>query len=401
MGASVAPRIKTKNNGILATHKTRKKVKRLNGNSIQSFFTSSNGRHNLKLDENIYNCLNIESTNKKPPKQLPKENRTSKPPPLVVTDQQSKIDKILLENGINKFNLKIMTIGTKVILDNSEDYDKISTHLNNAKIDHFSYASKDKKLRKVVLSGLPVMDIELIKSELNSLNIQPELIIQMKTRNPNPHRALYLIHINSQQITFADLQNIKSISRTIVRWSQYRPKHNGPTQCRNCAMYGHGTSNCHRKPTCSLCANTEHNQSSCPLNNLPQDASPMYKCSYCVKNNLQNVNHKANDPKCPARMAYSNARRNVATRQVDEKSKQSARQQYNVPMIPAPSPPPITRSFRDAVTQGSTSPVTENEDLFTTTQLLQIFTNAVHDIKKCRTKLDQIQVITNLLSYVV
>lgn len=299
-----------------------------------------------------------------------------------------------------------MSIGTKVFLDNDNDFTLISNHLKENSIEHFSYAPKDKKLCKVVLSGLPVVSIDTIREELKSLNIQPELIIQMKTKNPSPHRALYLIHFNSKDITFADLQNIKSISHTIVKWSLFRTKSNGTTQCRNCTMYGHGTRNCHRKPKCSLCAGSDHNQSDCPLSKLPPDAAPIYKCTYCVSKGLQNVNHRASDPNCPAKTAYLNARKNSAARQGNNNAKQATNQQRKaMEMIPASAPPPLTQTFRDVVTSHANTPESAsndvNEDLFTTTQLLQIFTNAIHDIKKCRTKLEQIQVITNLLSHVL
>lgn len=38
-----------------------------------------------------------------------------------------------------------------------------------------------------------------------------------------------------------------------------------------------------------------------------------------------------------------------------------------------------------------------NEESFSTADLFKIFTNAIQDIKSCRTKLDQIQVFANLI----
>lgn len=408
MGKSKATVRKQSSSEKLGLPISKKKVKRLNAKAAQPIITT----HNLN-DDNIYNILNVEKTARNKQKQNEQTgSKPTKPPPLIVTDKNCKIDNILSENGINDFNFKFMSIGTKVFVENDNDFDKISAHLKANNIDHFTYASKDTKVCKVVLSGLPELPIETVKADLASLNIQPELIIQMTTRIRNPHRALYLLHLNGNEIKFQDLQKVRAICHTIVRWSLFKPKFKGPTQCRNCTMYGHGTRNCNRKPTCTLCASNEHNQSDCPLSKLPKDSPPVYKCSYCISNKLQPTNHRANDPNCPARNAYVNARKSVASKQVNKNADKAKTTNWNstqmIPaqMIPAPIPPPLQRSFKDVVAsnmnnQQDTVNNSTNDELFTTTELFKIFASAIEQIRSCKTKLDQIQVITNLLSYVV
>ncbi|KAG4071983.1 hypothetical protein HA402_016223 [Bradysia odoriphaga] len=335
--------------------------------------------------------------------------KTPRPQPLIITDKNCKIDTILPEIGIVNFNCKMMSIGTKVFVNDDNDFNKISSHLKANNIDHFTYAAKDKKICKVVLSGLPVLPIELLKSDLAQLNIQPEQIVQMTTKIQSPHRALYLIHLNGNETTFQDVQKIKSICHTIVKWSMFKPRFKGPTQCRNCGMYGHGTRNCHRKPCCVLCASNEHNQYDCPLTRLPKDSSPVYKCSYCINNKHQPTNHRADDQNCPARKVYTDARKNTAPKQ-DRFSKKvitdSSMNQKAHQSLPAPIPPPLQRSFRDVVaTAENVQPNIEisssSEELFTTAELFRIFTNAIDQIRNCKSKLDQIQVISNLLCHVV
>lgn len=387
-----------------------KKVKKLNDKTLKSFFTTE---HNLKYDENIYKCLDVESTKVKKKvtsQQPPKENKPHKPPPLIVTDKNCKMDKILCESGITKFNLKMLSIGTKIFLDSDNDLVKISNLLKQNNVEHFSYAPKDQKTYKVVLAGLPEIPVKLIEEELQSLNIRPEQVIQMTIKNPNPHRALYLIHLNGKENTFQDIQKIKSICHTLVKWSKYQPKSRGPTQCRNCTMYGHGTRNCFRKTACTLCASTEHSQQNCHLNNLSKESSPVYKCSYCSRNNLQSTNHRANDINCPGRKVYIEARTNSFQRQKNHTNQPRTSQRKNQERFaPAPNPPPLIRSFKDVVAnseqtetaKANTNNYDNNSDLFSTAELLKIFMKAVEEIRNCKTKLDQIQVITNLLSHVV
>lgn len=234
----------------------------------------------------------------------------------------------------------------------------------------------------------------------------------MKTKNPNPHRALYLIHLNGNETAFQDVQKIKSIYHTIVKWSKYNPGSRGPTQCRNCSMYGHGTQNCCRKSICTLCASTDHNQLSCSLKLLAKVASPVFKCSYCTQNNIQPSNHRASDINCPGRKIYMDLRKSSTTKyqkrkaqQQENHKNQSKRDRY----VPAPSPPPLTQSYRNVLSnsnehqaqQNCTNDNNANEDLFSTADLFKIFSNAIQDIRNCRSKLDQIQVIANLINHVL
>lgn len=335
-----------------------------------------------------------------------KEKTSHKPPPLIVTDKNFKIDELLARNEVTKYDRKFISIGTKIFLENTEDRAKISNALKQNNVDHFTYAMKDNKTYKVVLAGLPEVPVELIREELLSLNIHPEQIIQMTLRNPNPHRALYLVHLNGKESSYQDIQKIRSICHTLVRWSKYKPRARNVTQCRNCTMYGHGTRNCFRKSVCSLCASVEHSQQNCPLNNLDKDSSPVYKCSYCVKNNLQSTNHRSNDANCPGRKAYIDAREKASQRKgINVIPNTSEQRKNHRNFTPAPNPPPITRSFKDMLVNNGHEETTidsrRNDELFTTTELLKIFTRATEELRKCKTKLDQIQVITSLLSYVV
>ncbi len=405
MGRTKLPATRKRSSASKPSHQNqKKKLKRLGTTPIQNFFRP----HNLN-DENIYDCLNVENTKRNDKKVKQPASKPVKPQPLIVTDKGCKIDNILAEIGIVNYNCKIMSIGTKVFLYNDDDYNKVSSHLISKSIEHFSYASKQNKVCKVVLSGLPVLPIDMITADLTLLNVQPAQVVQMTTKIQNPHRALYLIHLNASETTFQDVQKIKSICHTIVKWTVYKPRIKGHTQCRNCGMYGHGTRNCHRKSCCVLCASTEHNLFECPLKQLPKDSSPVYKCGYCVSNSLQPSNHRSSDPNYPARSNYINARKNTASKHgkpLNQPGRNPKINQNTVHSVPPPNPPPLRRSFRDVVaSKENNQPNIENsntsEEMFTTAELFRIFTNAIEQIRNCKSKLDQIQVISELLSHVV
>lgn len=384
-------------------------------NSIGKFFTSHPAEHNLKLGVNIFDNLSIndKQNKQKSDKQLP-TTKNYLPPPLIVTGDAKDLHRTIDEIGITKFSMKNMTIGTKVFVENDNDFAKISSHLKTSNIEFYTHGRKDQKVCKTVLSGLPEISTELIRDELAALNIHPIQIVQMRTQNPNPHRALYLLHLNSNDSPLQDEQKIKSILHTIVKWSKYKPRSRGPTQCRNCSMYGHGTQNCFRRATCTLCAKDDHNQQTCPLKELPIDASPMFKCSYCTKNNIQPSNHRASDINCPGRKLYMQLRKSGNNQQLNNKVQQQPQQlprnqNKTNQFKPAPPPPPLTQSYRNAVLnpnehrseQNDRNGSQRDDELFSTAELFKIFTNAIEDIRNCRTKLDQIQVIAKLINHVL
>lgn len=173
-----------------------------------------------------------------------------------------------------------------------------------------THKSKENKLFKAVLYGLPKTDVDEIKQYFkNQLNLVPIEVFEMKTKSTDPNRAIYLFHFDKNIVSRQILQQIKTILNVVVRWAAYSPKYKGPTQCRNCTMYGHGADNCCRKAICVFCfCETK----SCPMN--PTNASTstivpgaVFKCHNCVQNNLPN-NHAATGERCPERNKYLSIR---------------------------------------------------------------------------------------------
>lgn len=404
MGKPSVPRKKPNPGWTKGTTKPTKRLTNNRNMTLGNFFSSVPTVHNLKQGVNIYDQLRDNESQHPPQSKRNMTNVSPKIPPIIVTDKQHDMNKILVDIGIVKFNLKLISIGTKIFMENNDDVTKAVTYLKENNVDFFSHASKNQKICKVVLSGLPEVPIETIKSELEVLNVHSTQINLMSSRNPNPHRALYLVHL-TENITFHDVQKIKVIYHTMVSWAKYRPRFQGPTQCRNCSMYGHGTQNCHRKPVCTLCASTSHNQSTCPLKTLDKTTTPVYKCSYCANLKLQSVNHRASDPECPGRQAYLKTRMTTFNQQRNRRNQPMLYNSIkdNTTFVPAPIPSPLTRTFSSVAADGNKNDqaASISEDLFTTAELLEIFKNAISRIKNCKSKLDQIQVIADLINHVI
>jgi hypothetical protein len=121
----------------------------------------------------------------------------------------------------------------------------------------------------------------------------------MKIRNPRyiEHNN-FILYFTKGSIAISSLREIKAISNVIVRWTYYDSKRHGPTQCRRCQMWGHGSSNCHLDPACVKCAGP-HETSACTVSatgaKVPED---QLKCVNCQQK------HSANYGGCASRQNY-------------------------------------------------------------------------------------------------
>lgn len=359
------------------------------------------------------------------PNEPNKTKRAPKPPPVVITtDVFSFSQEAFKSNNITQYHCKKMSIGTKVFLENFNDHSTLTKHLQHVGIDFYTHQSHEQKILKVVLAGLPKISVDTVKSELATLNVKPTQLFEMTTKNPSQQKALFLLHLSGNDVTLADLKKIRYFYHHTVSWDIYKPKQKGPTQCRNCSMYGHGTQNCFRKSVCLLCASRDHGVSNCPLKQTPAESksSPtVFKCFYCSGKNLP-ANHRASDLTCPGRKLYVDIRHNIMQKKragLESAKREQINNQTRHNFKAAPKPPPLSQTYRDAmlpqqnqaVPNGNvTTAVNDNyppevnntsNDLLTTAELFRIFNSTLADFRKCKTKDQQIEVLAKLLSHVV
>lgn len=334
--------------------------------------------------------------------------------PLVITDHNSDVSKITKELKIN-CQLKLLSVGRKIICESIDDKKKLSDFLVEKKINFYSHPENDSKLFKVVLSGLPELSLNTITDSLKTQhNVTPIKIIMFNTNSPN---KLYLCHFNKNEVSLKSLNTIKVVYHHIIKWMPYNPKHKGPTQCYQCCMYGHGASTCNRYAACLLCAGN-HLSKNCTL---PNTDNPVFKCYNCISANLPH-DHKATDIGCPFRAKYELARNNAKAKNINKPSTkpQNSSGPYKSKYVIAPTPPPLTKTFASqastssqpsqARTQRQTSSSSqytqqtrnqnnsdESNNLFSMDELTDILLNSIDELQKCNSKLDQLRVIANIL----
>lgn len=330
--------------------------------------------------------------------------------PIVITNNFDKADNVLSKLNL-KIYFKLISIGKKVFVKSIEDKELVIKALNDNKIEFFTHPDNEGRIFKVILSGLPTVPIDTLLSSLsNENNLQPTKIVQIGNNN-NP---LYLLHFNKEVISLGKLRPITVVFNHIIKWMPYRPRKRGPTQCFNCTMYGHGAANCKRPAVCLLCSKS-HNVKECPIKNkeVNSNSIQIFTCYNCLQNNLPH-NHKANDYSCPARTKYIDIRNkrangiNSQQRKPPTNTHHTKNEPSHKKYVMAPTPPALTTTYANAVRQNVSSVNLENmvndntnNNLWSLDEISNILINSLNDLAQCKSKLDQMKVITKLLQNVL
>lgn len=327
-----------------------------------------------------------------------------KPAPITITDGSISIPTLFKAVPF-QYRLRIVSIGTKVYVDNETDFNKLIASLRKKEIEFFTHPFGESKTFKLILSGLP----EIPTSDITEcLKTQNNITVNKITMlNSTSSFKRYLMQFNPKENTRADVMNVRIISNHVIKWHSAKNNRRGPSQCLKCAMYGHGISACDRKPVCTLCGDG-HEAKDCEFGKPENSEQCTFKCFNCKKNKLQ-FNHKATDPQCPSRQKYIEIRSAANTKKV-RPSQQYQHSASNFPplrtTLAAPNPPPLTHSFANVAKNRTQQQATHNtqlvgdNDLLSFSEISNILFNCIGELEKCTSKYDQLRVIANLLSNV-
>lgn len=342
--------------------------------------------------------------------------------PVVVTDYKTKIQEMLDASQCG-FNLQINSVGRKILPKTAEDKTKIIDLLEKEKINFYTHPENDNKTFKVILSGLPQVEIKYIEDSLKEYNVAPTKVTMFNTQ---AERKLYLLHFNASEVNRKTLEPIVYVHYHKIKWLPFKPKRNGPTQCMRCLMFGHGIKSCNRYTVCMLCAGS-HLTKDCTTHNntdTKTNTNLQYTCFNCKSANIAH-NHKANDANCPFRSKYEEAKKNARS-----KTTTNNRSQAHTPHFdPATQPPPLNVTFADSLraaaaaassstnTQpsahtntsqnntssrsnpGGNSNANPSSNLWSIDECANLLFDSIDKLQKCSSKLEQLRVITNLLQH--
>jgi hypothetical protein len=413
--------------GTNLTEVVKKKKKRKSKQSTGKVLPStSTGETNDIAHTNRYEILSDNETTviQEPvapvaPKNHVSNTKNTLTPPIVIRGQNLlTVTNLVKQLKIVNYNVKLMSIGVKIFIQNKSEFENFKKTLIDSKWQFYSYQLEDERLVKYVLYGLHTMDTAELTDELHLHNLNPTNIKTMVLKKQRfDSETLFLVSFKKGQTNLNELRKTKALFNIIVRWEQYSPKRKNndpppPVQCRRCQMFGHGALNCHMNPRCIRCGESHQSknciyvQSDQPSAKIPEER---VKCSNCGEN------HTANHPSCTERQRYLNVIQTIrdgntqkSGRRPPPKAAPAVNNTQHFPLLTPsgsseqrnvqPSPVAANTNHTNWSKKGSnnTQNQTNSNDDLSAQEINQIMRELIVNLRGCRTRWDQLEVITNL-----
>lgn len=318
-----------------------------------------------------------------------------KVPPITIGYNYHDVLNELLKQNDLKYDIKFVSIGIKLNLHSLKDFYAICASLKEKGITFFTHQTSEHKQLKFVLKGLYLMDTSLLNSYLKEVNLVCEDIKTMNIKKKRfDSQVNYLVYFKKDATDLSKLQKIKAINNVIVKWEFFKHPR-GPTQCRRCQLYGHGTNHCNLPPKCVKCSGN-HFTKDCTTK-VDDNNKDLLKCVNC------SGNHSANYGGCPAKLKYIEMRTKAENKRRPKNSNDVKKviPTNNDNNFPSLSTPRRNNSAWFNQFKRTPNPPTEtvnfsSNELLSATELLAITKELISKLRLCKSALDQIEVITEL-----
>lgn len=307
------------------------------------------------------------------------------PPITVLKCKALELHDLCKQSKLTNFAIRKISIGLKLFCDSKNDFDTICKSLQN-KYEFFTHATKNEKPYKALLFGLDKRDPSIIKNQLTELGLKClDVKLVQKKGAGRTEIIIYVVYFQRQSISMKELrQNYSVIEYMKVKWDFQRGSKSKITQCYNCQMFGHGSSRCQVKTFCANCAGP-HKTSECN--------ESFNKCANC------NEAHKSNSDVCQSKQNYLQMRERMRTT-----SRRSGRPAFSTPNYERSFPnnlnqtrSPTTSSWcPQRFTQTNPNANNNSSNLFSPEEIKNLTLELITNLRNCRSKADQFEVITNL-----
>ncbi|KAL9704532.1 hypothetical protein quinque_008050 [Culex quinquefasciatus] len=280
-----------------------------------------------------------------------------------------------LGGGGGNYSLRNFEKAVQIKVKCADLFQKITAELVQLNAEFFTHAKPEDALVKIVLSGLPVFEVDDLIEELEKNNIFPREV-KVLSKSEGGNRALYLLNFLKGSVKLTQLREVKTIYNVV------------PVLQHDASLYvkcgqKHGSNEC-QLPT------------KAELEKAPDDVRQKIRCANC------NLNHTANFKECTARKDYLKHQEKKKPRKASpqaEKASPSPRKFTSNVVAPGLSfaniaAGPGTGSPPGASTDEKEAP---NDDLFTVTEFLGLAREMYARLSKCTTREEQFFALHELM----
>lgn len=186
----------------------------------------------------------------------------------------------------------------QVLAASPEDKETIIAKLKSQLFSFYTYTEPAAKPMIYVLKGMKSdFTCDDILADIKDLQL-PVIKVSHLINQPNKD-PVFLVHFERTNVNL-NIRTIQATARYICHfvstWERFDRARKRITQCRNCQMFGHAASQCHRPYKCVKCTDS-HNPGECQRKTKDQEGTP--KCVNCQGE------HTANSRTCAAYVSYA------------------------------------------------------------------------------------------------
>lgn len=402
VGSLLTPHGQQQNNHVHPLENQPRRSLRLSQKALSQ--PGSSNQHDVEANVPTLNVFDILSTDDDPQdaagtgdggnnekdEQQPK-TKVRCPPIVVYGKTVVEINNIMATLGIgpDDYTLRLGKERIQIQTKCKQRFTTVVDALKSDDVRFYTHGTSDATPIKIVLYGLPNFDLEEIKEELKINEISP-LDVKLLHSSNRGDSALYLLTFAKGTIRLQELQKTKSLFNVIVGWRFYTRKTTDAVQCFRCQQFGHGMRNCNLQAKCVKCGEL-HLTSECripPRSSLTADndqTRDQIRCANCKQN------HTANYKGCPQRKTYIEALQKRKEQLVHRNSVQGRGRTFTSSFVNQ------NWNFADVLKPNTAVDGTQQADLFTATEFLNLAKEMFERLSACRSKAMQFAALSELM----
>lgn len=336
-------------------------------------------------------------------------------PPISIVNVGTKQTRELLNlSNIpqNGYHVKAVKSGTQLFVSEEAIFNAAVNALRDSNIEFFTHTPSNKQPVRIILSGLPLFDLNELTDELQRHGVRPlECRIFSRKKIGPEESVLYLLYFEKGSVKLPELQKITGLFCTVVKWRFFSRRATDAVQCHRCQKFGHGMRHCYVSPLCVKCGE-KHASNSCKLpakaalkvlsSREIQSLRSELRCANC------SGNHAANFRDCPARKKYlhelESSRQRSGKKSTMSGFRSSSKQGNTKPLATNSGIQSQTNAANrfsySQVLQGASTQPTDTEqssNLFGLPEFMGLANELFQRLEGCKTKGEQFLALSELI----
>ncbi|GFS64171.1 nucleic-acid-binding protein from transposon X-element [Trichonephila clavipes] len=176
----------------------------------------------------------------------------------------------------------------KILASTADEHREITAFLTEKEEEFHAIDPIEVRPQKVVIKGLPIStDIDAIRADLTERGFNVIKVAQLTKAKSKFKLPIFMVELKKLPGS-PDIFQLETCCFLTIKIDSFN-RRPGATQCYNCNLFHHSSSNCHIKTRCLKCGEP-HKRGDCPIKSKIENPT-------CI--NCQQKGHLANSHRCP------------------------------------------------------------------------------------------------------